>query len=479
MFCDSCGSFKPSQGLQQGCPLSPYLFVLCIGRVAHSIKLVVQSGRWNGFRMGRRGPQLSHLFFADDLILFSEASLLHVGVIQDTLGSFCAASGKTISNVKSTIFFSLNVLPETRDCIATNLNFSVVTDMGKYFGVPIVHSRVSKNTYVPLVEKVIGTEDFDDDVVKRFAAILPPSPYAKEDKLVWGLSKDGRFSIKSALSFLKGNISHSVNPFWQVIWSWASPERIRTFLWLSYHGRILTNVQQVHRRMSSDPSCALCGEAREDNFHTLRDCPNAKQVWLGPVPQCLWSVFFSGDIRTRIEANLSGTFGRENCDWHLVFGVAIWYIWKWQNECIFAGLDIPSTPIALIMKRVSNFVQAASLSRSTVLGPCSDEIQISWSPPLVNWVKLNTDGSVIADSSSAVGLQLAWQFGFRQLVAEVDNMATVNAILGTSSDLSHHGHLADSIRDLLAKDWRVQLRHNYREANVCADHLAHMAHFLP
>ncbi|KAJ9185788.1 hypothetical protein P3X46_005380 [Hevea brasiliensis] len=120
------------------------------------------------------------------------------------------------------------------------------------------------------------------------------------------------------------------------------------------------------------------------------------------------------------------------------------------------------------------FVQAASLSRCTVPGRCSDEIQISWSPPPINWVKLNTDGSVVADSNLAVGLfrdangfwlagfglnldacdiysaelwgilqglQLAWQYGFRQLVVKVDNMAAVNA-----------GHLVDSIQDLLAKD---------------------------
>ena len=39
--------FKPSIGLHQGDPLSPYLFVLCMDKFSHIICDVVAKKRWN------------------------------------------------------------------------------------------------------------------------------------------------------------------------------------------------------------------------------------------------------------------------------------------------------------------------------------------------------------------------------------------------------------------------------------------------
>ncbi|XP_061376295.1 uncharacterized protein LOC133318322, partial [Gastrolobium bilobum] len=66
--------FRPTRGLRQGDPLSPYLFVLCMERLAHLISQAVDHRRWKPVRIKRGAPQISHLFFADDLLLFAEAS---------------------------------------------------------------------------------------------------------------------------------------------------------------------------------------------------------------------------------------------------------------------------------------------------------------------------------------------------------------------------------------------------------------------
>ncbi|CAN1320575.1 LINE-1 reverse transcriptase homolog [Linum perenne] len=78
-------SFKPTRGLRQGCPLSPYLFTLCIERLSHLINAAVQEKRWKPIKIGKAGPMLSHLFFADDLILFGEATELQGLVVMDCL----------------------------------------------------------------------------------------------------------------------------------------------------------------------------------------------------------------------------------------------------------------------------------------------------------------------------------------------------------------------------------------------------------
>lgn len=73
--------FRPERGIRQGDPLSPYLFVLCMDKLGHMIDKAVQSKSWCPLLPARDGPSISHLFFADDLILFAEASVHQANII--------------------------------------------------------------------------------------------------------------------------------------------------------------------------------------------------------------------------------------------------------------------------------------------------------------------------------------------------------------------------------------------------------------
>lgn len=99
-------SFNPSQGLRQRNPLSPYLFVLCLERLCHMIGRSIAAKEWKPICLLRGRPRLSHIYFADDLILFYEALVSQVWVIRRVLEKFCVASGQKVSLQKS---FSNNV----------------------------------------------------------------------------------------------------------------------------------------------------------------------------------------------------------------------------------------------------------------------------------------------------------------------------------------------------------------------------------
>ena len=72
------GDIKPTRGLRQGDPLSPYLFLLVSEGFNGLIQQAVAAGDIKGFSLCHNGPRISYLFFADDTLLFCRAELREV-----------------------------------------------------------------------------------------------------------------------------------------------------------------------------------------------------------------------------------------------------------------------------------------------------------------------------------------------------------------------------------------------------------------
>lgn len=127
-------SFQPSKGLRQGDPISTYLFVLCVEKLAPSIQHKVDLGLWNPIHVSRGGPGLSHLFLADDVLLFCKATVNQVNLISKTQVEFCDVSGLKVNFEKSKAMCSSKIPRHRKERLAHCSSIRIVEDLGTYLG---------------------------------------------------------------------------------------------------------------------------------------------------------------------------------------------------------------------------------------------------------------------------------------------------------------------------------------------------------
>ena len=99
-------------------------------RFLHIIQSRVALGDWKPIKASQKGPGITHLFFADDLILFSTSASSQIAVVKKSLEKFSLWSGQTVSFVKSKIF------------ISKNLGTRRAREVSREVGMPMLWSRV-------------------------------------------------------------------------------------------------------------------------------------------------------------------------------------------------------------------------------------------------------------------------------------------------------------------------------------------------
>ncbi|CAN1256833.1 Putative ribonuclease H protein At1g65750 [Linum perenne] len=76
------------------------------------------------------------------------------------------------------------------------------------------------------------------------------------------------------------------------------------------------------------------------------------------------------------------------------------------------------------------------------------------------------------------GLRRTWEAGFRKVVLQMDSQVAIT-LLTSDSNMNNHHSLEIEQLELCNREWRVEIRHVYREANKVADFLANQGHLFP
>lgn len=150
-----------------------------------------------------------------------------------------------------------------------------------------------------------------------------------QDKITWGWTKSGNFSVKSTYEHLTSEESGTPHPR---IWKSKLPYKMKIFLGILKKGATLTKENMIKRNWTGDPTCRFC-DAVETTDHLFFQCPTARVVW-GIVAKCIGVGNIPVNINQYwrwIETHLPN--GKQIYS----FGLAAicWAIWKTRNKACF------------------------------------------------------------------------------------------------------------------------------------------------
>uniref|UniRef100_A0A2N9ETE5 Reverse transcriptase domain-containing protein n=1 Tax=Fagus sylvatica TaxID=28930 RepID=A0A2N9ETE5_FAGSY len=148
------GFLKPSRGLRQGDPLSPYLFLLCAEGLHSLISRASEQGELQGVALCRRGPRITHLFFADDSLLFTKATTRDCAKLQEILLRYERASGQQVNRDKTAIFFSKDTPMGIQEAIKATLGVPIIKQYERYLGLPSFVGKNRTACFTQLKERV-------------------------------------------------------------------------------------------------------------------------------------------------------------------------------------------------------------------------------------------------------------------------------------------------------------------------------------
>ncbi|CAK8578548.1 unnamed protein product [Lathyrus sativus] len=200
---------KAKRGVRQGDPISPYLFVIVMEYLNRVLCRMQQNPDFN-HHVKCEKLSITHLTFADDILLFSRGDTRSVEIMMEAICNFTKATGLMLNATKSRIYFG-GVEENVKDAILQKTLFVEGSLPFKYLGVPLTTKRLSINHYMILVDKIV-------DRVRHWSTKL--------------LSYAGRLQLIKSITFAIANYWLQCLPLPKYVLKKINTI-CRTFLWTS------------------------------------------------------------------------------------------------------------------------------------------------------------------------------------------------------------------------------------------------------
>eukprot|EP00253_Pinus_taeda_P022782 PITA_22782 len=336
-------TFKPSRGLRQGDPLSPFLFILMIEGLGRAIRATKEEWRIQGLRLTQGGDTVTHQQSVDDTMLQGTPTAKEAKALKQILSDFARATGIEVSLIKSKILFFNTDISIQRN-ISRILGFQRESLPMKDLGVPLTDKPLHKDIWEPVLNKLkdkiskwtnralklakklkdnLRSEELADihtDTINKalrwvsdywdqsrnngkwrtwklpdyremgmlhtqaiaLKGLLNKRQILKsdlDDQLIWGRNKAGLFNLREAKRIDAGFNLSNTDKTWKEIWENPHWMKVKLFKWLVHQGKILIWDNLKQKGFVGPSRCHLCRQQEKTTNHLLNRCTFNTTLW--------------------------------------------------------------------------------------------------------------------------------------------------------------------------------------------------------
>lgn len=138
------GNILPTHGIRQGDHISLYLYLICTEGFSALIQKRTQTQMLKSFKASRSGPEVSHLLFADDSLVFCKAEEEDCKTLLDILDIYAKESGQRVNFQKPAITFGKGVPDHMKSNLTQLTGIIKIGGFGRYLGLP---ETIGRNKY--------------------------------------------------------------------------------------------------------------------------------------------------------------------------------------------------------------------------------------------------------------------------------------------------------------------------------------------
>jgi Reverse transcriptase (RNA-dependent DNA polymerase) len=147
---------KSKRGLRQGCPLSPYLFILSTEVLSRSVLAAQKRGCLSRVKLTAGVPALTHIMYADNLVLLDQAEEGELTSLKEIMKIFGGVSGLRINNEKFVLWFSKYTKERERRLVQLHFPAKDSDDNTTYLGYHMPKGRKTSKHYNKLEVQMLG-----------------------------------------------------------------------------------------------------------------------------------------------------------------------------------------------------------------------------------------------------------------------------------------------------------------------------------
>jgi hypothetical protein len=138
-------SFRPTRGLHQGDPFSPYIFLFVADGLSKLMQQEVQNGNLNELYVCWRALGISHLLFADDTLIFMEANENQAETVKSIIKTYEKNTDQLVNPAKCSMVFGSLCPDAQQQNVREILQVTNLVGEERYLGLPTRGVRVREN----------------------------------------------------------------------------------------------------------------------------------------------------------------------------------------------------------------------------------------------------------------------------------------------------------------------------------------------